>query len=250
MFKRFLASAAALASCSIAFAQGTLSVDVLDPSETSGPIPDNTRIVDLFFDGVPTDVWTAGGFRAAAENEATLIYFDSDPVTPGLQPGLINGGVANKFTTSISKPRGRDAADRFTNAGVAVGGAFDLPGPIPDTRPDLVNVAYAVNPPETPGSASGDGYIARIAIDMSEVSEIPGFPKSDYANWGAGPIGSIPSSARVVLRSIGVNQPGGTAFSTFDVPALNFSSWAMWYVPEPTSLALLALGGVVTIRLR
>lgn len=189
------------------------------------------------------------GLRAATESGATIIYFDSDANTPGVQPGLINGGLANKFTTMLSKPRGRDAPDRFTNAGITLG-AFDPAGPQPETRPDLLNAAFFASPPETPGSGPSDGYIARVAVDIAAVPEIPGFPKSDYANWSAGPIASIPANSTVVLRSVGANQPGGTAISTFDIPALSFSNWAMWYVPEPASLALLALGGAAAIRRR
>lgn len=250
MLKRCLATAAAMAASSIALAQGTVLVDVLEPAETSGTIPANTRIVDVFFDVAASDVWQGGGIRAAAENGATLIYFDSDVNTPGLQPGLINGGTANKFTTMISRPRGRDAAERFTNAGVAAIGAYDPAGSSPETTPNLLNVAYLASPPKTPGSGSGDGYIARIAVDISNVPPIPGWDINDYNNWGAGPIGSIPSSSWVVLRSTGLTQPGGTATATFDVPALNFTNWAMWFAPEPTSLTLLALGGLAAIRRR
>ena len=250
MFKRFLPAAAALAANSIASAQGQVIVDVLDPSETSGTIPANTRIADVFFDMASTDAWNAAGLRAVALNGATIIYFDSDAGTPGVQPGLFNGGIANKFTTMLSRPRGRDAANRFTNAGIIVGGAYDPGGPMPVTDPTLLNVAWAASPPGTPGGGSGDGYIARVAVDIDAVAEIPGFPKSDYDNWGAGPLGSVPSSSTVVLATIPVNQPGGMATSSFDVPALNFSSWAMWYIPEPASLALLAIGGLVAIRRR
>ena len=117
MLKRFLATAAALAASAIVLAQGTATVDLLTPEESPDPIPPNTRIVDIFFDAAATDVWTAAGIRAVAENGATILYFDSDPNRVGLQPGLFNGGTANKFTTMLSKPRARDGAARFNNAG-------------------------------------------------------------------------------------------------------------------------------------
>lgn len=249
MFKRFFAPVASLAASSIALAQGTATVDLLTPSESPDPIPANTRIVDIFFDVASTDVWTAAGIRALTENGATLIYFDNDLNTAGLQPGLFNGGTANNFTTMLSKPRGRNVAGRFTNAGAAAAGAFDG-GASPVTTPGQLNVAYFASPPESSQSPAVDGYIARIAVDVSNVPPIPGADINDYDHWGAGPMADVPSNSRVVLRSNGVGQPGGTATATFDVPQLNWSSWAMWYVPEPTSLALLTLGGLAAIRRR
>ena len=250
MLMRILATPATLAASSIALAQGVASVDLLNPAETTGTIPANTRIVDIYFDVAATDTWTATGIRAIAENGASITYFDSDLNTPGTQPGLFNGGIANKFTTMLSKPRARDAADRFTNAAIAPFASYDPFGPAPIALPNEFNVAYHSSPPETSGSPSVDGYIARIAIDVSSVPPIPGVDINDYNNWGAGPIETIPLNSSVVLRSSGSGQPGGTATATFDVPALNFTNWAMWYVPEPTSLALLALGGLAAIRRR
>lgn len=250
MLKRFLATAAAMAASSIARAQGTATVDLLNPAETSGTIPANTRIVDVFFDVASTDVWTAAGIRALAQNGASLIYFDAEPNVAGNQPGLFNGGAANKFTTMLSKPRIRDGAARFTNAGAAAAGGYDPGSAVPITQPNEFNVAYFASPPENPQWPAVDGYIARIAVDISNVPPIPNADINDYNNWGSGPLGSIPAGSRVVLRSIGVNQAGGTATVTFDVPALNFTNWAMWYVPEPTSLTLLALGGLAAIRRR
>jgi hypothetical protein len=249
MFKRMLATATALAASSIVLAQGAATVDLLNPAATSGTIPANTRIVDMFFDVVPTDVWTVAGIHAIARNGASIIYFDTAPNSPGVQPGLFNGGTANKFTTMLSKPRARDNAPRFTNAGAAAAGAYE-DGASPITLPGELDVAYFASPPENPQSPAVDGYIARIAVDISNVTPIPGADINDYNNWGAGPIETIPLNSSVVLRCVGSRQPGGTATATFDVPALNFTNWAMWYVPEPTSLALLALGGLAATRCR
>src|SRR5262245_57222218 len=126
MLKRcFLAAAVTMTASSIVLAQGAATVDLLTPNEIPQPYPPvNTRIVDIFFDVAATDVWTAAGIRAIAENGASILYFDSDTNTPGVQPGLFSGGTANKFTTMLSKPRARDAAGRFTNAGAAPAGEY------------------------------------------------------------------------------------------------------------------------------
>ena len=135
MLKRFLATAAAMTASSIALAQGVASIDLLDPSDGAAftGMSANLRAVDIFFNVEPTDVWTAAGIRALTENGASLVYFDGDANAPGIQPGLFNGGTANKFTTMLSKPRNRDAAGRFTNAGAAPAGAYDPAAGVPVT---------------------------------------------------------------------------------------------------------------------
>jgi hypothetical protein len=189
-----------LAINSIALGQAVVSVDLLDPSDGSvfSGVPANIRILDVLVDVADTDVWSATGMRVLTENGATLAYFDSDPETPGTQPGLVNGGTASRFLTSLSQPRGRNVNGRFTNAGAVATGAFDPAGPAPVTTANELNVAYSADPPPTDGSPAVDGYIARIAIDISGVS---GPNIHDYALWGAGPTASIPPGSMVVLRS-------------------------------------------------
>lgn len=204
--------------------------------------------MDIYFDVVPTDVWTAAGIRAVTQAGATIIYCDEDPNTQGIQPTLFNGGIANKFATMLSKPRGREAPARFTNGGEGAAGAYDPPAASPVTIANQLNVVYFANPLETPSSPAVDGYIARIAIDITEVKERPAFPIDQYPNWGAGPISFVPHGAVVVLRSVPQNQVGDTATATSDVPQLSFISWAVWYTPEPTSITLLVLGGLAARR--
>ena len=247
MPRHFVFNAIALLTCPRGFAQGVASVDLLNPEETSGTIPAHFRIVDVFVDVALTDEWTAAGIRATTENGASFNYFDSEPNTPGLQPGLINGGAANRFFTMLSKPRGREASNRFNNGMAATAGSYDPVGPTPLTAQSELNVAYFAyfEPPDL----QKDGYIARISVDISAVPEIPGFPIGDYTNWGAGP--TIPPGALVVLRSEPFQQQFGTVIATFDEPGLGGLNWALYYVPEPASAAALTIGGLgVVLRRR
>ena len=233
---RFTLWALALSLNSVAAAQ-SLSVDLLTPEETPDPIPADFRVVDIFYGG--SSSVQALGFRVVTENGATMNFWDSDPVTPGVQPGFVNVGVANQFYSSVSLPRGRNEEARFTNAGSFVLGAYDPGGPTPEFSENLLNIAYFASPPES----ARTGYVGRVSVDISAT----GLP-TDYSQWGAGPLSNIPPGSVVVLRSVGLNQPGGTAYSTFDEPGLNFINWGLWAVPEPSSLLLLSTFVLISRR--
>ena len=247
MPRQFVFIAIALLTCSRGFAQGTVSVDLLNHEETSGAIPANFRIVDVYVEMTNTDLWMASGIRAATEAGATLNFVDGDANTPGIQPQLFNVGTDSSFYTSLSRPRGRDSSWRFTNAQAAAAGGYDPVTPAPDATPALLNVSYFASPPKT-FDPSIDGYIARLSVDVSDVMEIPGFPKSDYANWGAGL--TAPPGAVVVLRSEPLTRDFGTVISTFNVPQLHGLNWVVFYIPEPATLALLTTGALAIARRR
>jgi hypothetical protein len=222
----------------------SLSVDLLDPNETTGTIPDNFRVVDIFVDVPATDVWSAGGLRTTAENSATINYWGAEPEVPGTQPGLINGGVANQFYTSLSRPRGRFNANRFTNAAAVVTGAFDPAGASPVTAPTFLNVTYQADPPPTDDSFSVDGYIARVSVDVSAMN-LP----LDYDTWGADRLNRVPAGAIIALRSTPADETFGTMVTTLDVPEPRGIDWALWVIPEPAT-ALLLLSGLFGFQRR
>lgn len=85
-------------------------------------------------------------------------------------------------------------------------------------------------------------------MDISDVTPIPGFEITDYSFWGESRIEHVPTGAIVVLRSTPVSEEFGTAISTYDVPTLAGVSWALWYIPEPSALPLLALGGLIIAK--
>lgn len=130
-------------------------------------MPPDVAIVDLFVDIHERDVWAAAGIRAITANGASLVYFDSDLNTPGHQTGLVNPGPANRYVTCLSRPRSRNGDARFTNGAAYAVGGFLPPGTALTTEPTALNVSYLTTPPPTPQSPTVDGYVARLALDLS-----------------------------------------------------------------------------------
>lgn len=229
----------------LAAAQSTVSVDLLDPAEWETPPPPNLRIVDVFADIWPNDVWYAAGIRALTLNGARLLYHDSEANTPGEQPGLVNPGLENQFTTFISQPRHRFSPARFTNCGAYPLGGYNPPAPNPTTSPQQLNVTYAATPPPSSTSPTVDGYIARLAIDISSVPSAP----ADLNLWGAGPI--PPPDATIVLSSVPPPPPGaqslGTLIATFDSQFFEGLNWHLWFVPEPDSLSTVGCRAIILL---
>lgn len=239
--------------CSIAFAafangQVTVSVDLLDPSETSGTIPSNLKVVDVFVDVAATDTWIAAGLRVVTSGGARLRYFEGDANRPIIQPTLFNPGIENKFLTSASRPRSRDEAERFTNAGAAAAGGYNPPVPTVTMTQSELSVSYFQSPLPTSTSPSVDGFIARIAIDIANIS-FQGNP-----TWGLGVPSSAPQGANIVLLSVpppNGNANPGTASATFDDRSLVGLDWAMWWViPEPGTFGMLVVAGLLMRRCR
>ncbi len=244
MLKRFLA-AALIAVGGTAMGQIVgATLDILDGADAGAPTPAGVIVIDGFVDVASTDVWTASGVRCVTSNGATLIYADGDANAAGTQPQLVNTGAANnRYVTMISKPRARNAAGRFDNGAVAVAGGYDPTGPAPGTQnPTELNIAYFASPPEGAASPSVDGYVLRLAISA------PGYSASEVVLGGP----TAPSGFGILLATIDGNPDGNTAAgwvnSSFDVPAPTGDSAWLWAVPEPTSLALLALGALAFRR--
>lgn len=243
MKRRLLACGAAALITPSVLALGTaITIDLLDPSETSGTIPANLRIVDVFVDiAPPLNWWTAAGVRLVATNGAMIAYHDGDANIPGVQPGLFNPGLADRFLTSLSAPRGRNANGRFTNANAAAAGGYNPPSPLPTTSPTELNVAYfRPNKPDPAPPVHEFGYIARLSVDISSV---PGAPPTNEL-WGVGL--TAPAGATIVLQSEPPPPPAtqspGTAFVTFQNPVIRGLNWQLWFVPEPNSILLLTAG--------
>src|SRR5262245_22900209 len=100
---RFALLACALASTTMA--DITVTADILNPGEGQQP-PPRILIIDILVDVTPGDEWIAAGLRAQATSGATFVYARD----PNEAIVLINPGAENRFVTSLSRPRARDAA--------------------------------------------------------------------------------------------------------------------------------------------
>ena len=242
--------AALIAAGGTAMAQIHLqALDVLDGAEAGAPTPAGVVVIDGFVDlnNIPGIAWAAAGIRCVTSNGATLRYqmidADGDLNTP-LVANLINtGSVNDRFVTSISRPRGRDAADRFDNGGATSGGDYDPAGPNPPTTtPTELNAAYFSNPYPVPADLGVDGYVLRIALDA------PGFSAENVLIGGPTP----PAGYGILLASIvgfddGTPAPGFLSLTYSPVNPFGISAY-LWGVPEPSSLALLAFGTLAIRR--
>jgi hypothetical protein len=246
MLKRFFAMAV-VAVGGTAMAQPTvMSLDILDGADSGAPSPAGVVVLDAFSDGGASP-WTASGVRCVTSNGASLIYRDGDANTPGTQPQLVNtGSTNNRFVTMISRPRARNAAGRFDNGAAAIAGGYDPASPPPGvSTPSELNIAFFASPPMSSGDVGVDGYVLRIALD---VTGVPGWtPLSTFTLRSVATPGAGTLVASIEDDGTGVDTVGLTG-STFSNPTPTGIDGYLYLVPEPTSLVLLALGALALRR--
>jgi len=200
---------------------------VITPHIVAGG-PAGTFTVDIEVTVDPNDAWTAGGISATAVNGASHLYA-TDPNTADNQATAPDTGNGGRFVSFVSLPRPQGANARFRNPGAAsIAGAFDPVGAIPTLDAGLFNVAFLEFPPT---GTQGSGFNARITLDISGTG------------FAAGDLSLSPTDSASAISRVLVAQ----ATQNFSSP---LTEMTFFIVPEPASLALLVLGGLVAFRRR
>src|SRR5262245_38582674 len=210
-----------------------ISVDVLSSGE--GQLPPSTSIlcIDVMVDVTNADVWTAGGLRAETLEGVTILY-DHDPYSGDVR--LTNPGADHRFVTFYSKPRGRDAFERFTNGGAVSAGSYCPAAPNPPTAEDtLINVVWFANPPETPESPTVDGAVFRLSLDVSAT----GVPAQFFQVFTGN---TAPPGTTVAFRSTCSGSYLGLSCTTYDVPSLTGINWGVAFTDPPIMACCLPSG--------
>lgn len=227
----------------------SMSLDILDSGDPGGPAPAGLVVVDVAVDVSNTDWFVAGAIYAETANGAQFVYASGAP--PFRPPGL-----AEPFVSFGSAAYGRDSAARFAPAGtiaeqsIALAGSY-IAGGSAIFLPTYIDVGFFSSPvasPSEPQAPRGrDGYVMRIALDVSGVA-IPGADNpEDYRIFAPG---SVPNGYEPVLISDPeVTTDAGTIVGSLSHPSPVGQNWGL-YVPEPGTLVLFLAVGVVVCRRR
>lgn len=226
------------------YAIPSVSLDILSEGDPGYPPPPGLVIVDVFVDVDDTDYFMAGAISAVAINGAQFRYNPDPNSTPFLPPG-----TGERFVTFGSAAYGRNSNARFAPAGTLQQQSIILttgyiPGtPAPNLQHYAVNTVFLVTPlpgnPDDPAVPRGrDGYVMRLALDISDV-DLPG--GDDPARYAIFPIGAAPAGFQPVILSQGDPVSPGVAVTTRESSGLFGTRWGL-YVPEPQSLLLFGMG--------
>lgn len=214
-----------------------MSLDILDASDAGGPAPAGRLVVDVFVDVTADDAFVSAGIFGYVQNGATLVYDSNEQFLPP--------GPENRFVSFGSAAYDRNGVARFDPAGTISEQAIQVAGPryssggVPRFYATEIDATYFVVPPGPGGVpeevAGRDGYVMRIALDISDV-EIPG--GDDANNYRLFTPGSEPTGYLPVFIS---DLPSGPDTGMRVYTYRSNSDGADWgvYVPEPTTAFLL-----------
>jgi len=198
-------------------------------------------VVDVAVDVGVDDAWTAAGLSARTFAGAAFRYRYRDEIDPNAPhvPLLTNVEPDNvrrdRAITFVNQPRAQTSNSRFRIGGAAaLAGGYDPPTPYPSADATFVNVAFFREGIDE----ITDGYIERVAIDISGT----GF---SLAQLYLSPTGQPEMPGHLLIVA------GETAVATHLFPTpLTIRNWAVFAVPEPAALALLAVSGLMALRRR
>jgi hypothetical protein len=231
MLKKFLAMTAVLAGAAAANAAVTLSTSSL------GNMGGDLWGADVLISVAPSsDDWTVGGVSGSTTQAGVVHNYadDGDPNGPALT-NVGGAGTPGNPVCFVNVPQGQFSTKRFGAAGAAsIVGGYIPASATATADATTFNVAYAEVPPV--GSLDA-GAIARVVIDLAG---------SAYAGRSDIYVATSPNNPSDIMLAT-YRVASGTVLTPAPLTEIFFSFWT---VPEPSSLALLVLGGLVAWRRR
>lgn len=234
---RFCVWPAVFLAAQVATADISVSVDKLDPSDGIPMPPPDLVVIDVAIDVSDADAFAGIGVHAVTSNGARVEYaYDPNGTVITSAPG-----AGSRFVTFFSRPRQRDADSRF-ESGAAVGtsgrycgGAVSV---FTDTQVNAVGLPLGYE-------TSRDGYVLRIAMNLSQVSD-PTF-QLDSENIVVSTV-RIPGALTLLETECTDFSDGVQVASRFGDNA--YIGLGVYGIPEPATAVGLFLAGSVLLRRR